>query len=59
LGHENAGKILVEKSEGNLSSGRLGNRLKDNIKMEVKPVGCEIVDRFLWIKIGTGGSRLL
>jgi hypothetical protein len=40
----NVYKILVEKSEGKGSLGRISLRLEDNIKMELREIGWEVVD---------------
>jgi hypothetical protein len=40
----NAHSILVGTSEGKRSLGRLKHRWEDNIKMNLREIGCEIVD---------------
>jgi hypothetical protein len=40
----NAYKILVGKSEGNRPVGGLGCRWEDNIRMDLKDIGWEVVD---------------
>ena len=42
----NACKVLVGKPEGKRSLGRLKRRWKDNIKMDLREVGCDAGD---WI----------
>jgi hypothetical protein len=37
-------KILIRKPEGRRSVGRHRHRLKGNIKMDIKEIGCEIMD---------------
>jgi hypothetical protein len=40
-------KILIGKPEGKRTFGRPGRRLKDNIKMKLKEIGCEIGTWFI------------
>jgi hypothetical protein len=44
----NADKILVGKPEGKISFGRPGRVSEDNIRMDIKKMGCENVD---WIHL--------
>ena len=44
-------RVLVGKSEGNSSLGRLRRRWKDNIKMDLQEVGCGGMD---WIDVAQG-----
>jgi len=45
MGEINVYKILVGKPEGKWPLGRPGRRWKDNIKMYVREIGLEDVDR--------------
>ena len=47
-------RVLVGKPEGKRPLGRPGRRCKDNIKMELKVVGCEGVD---WIELAQDRDR--
>jgi hypothetical protein len=47
-------RVLVEKPEGKRSHGRGGNRLEDNIKMDLQEVGCECMD---WIELTQDRER--
>jgi hypothetical protein len=55
---KNAYKILVGKPEGKLPLGRHRHRWENNIRLDLKKIGCEVVD---WIHQGHVGSsnRLL
>jgi hypothetical protein len=45
---------LVEKPEGNRQLGRTRRRWEDNIKMDLKEMGCEVLD---WIIVAQGRNR--
>jgi len=47
-------KALVGKSEGNRPLGRLRRRWEDNIKMDLKEMGCEGMD---WIDVAQNRER--
>jgi hypothetical protein len=51
----NAYTILVEEPEGKRPIGRPRRRWQDNIKMDLKGIGWEGVDR---LRIETGGGLL-
>jgi len=50
-------RFLVGKAEGNMPYGRPRRRWEDNIKIDLREVGCGGMD---WIElgIGTGGGHL-
>jgi hypothetical protein len=48
----NAYRILVGKPEGNRPLGRPRRRWVDNIKMDLREIGC------IWLRIGTSGGLL-
>jgi hypothetical protein len=50
-------KILVEKSEGKRPLGRPRHSWGDNIKMDLKEIGCEVVD-LIYLRIEMGGALL-
>jgi hypothetical protein len=47
-------RVLVGKPEGKRPLGRPRRRLEDNIKMDLKEVGCRGMD---WIELAQGGDR--
>jgi hypothetical protein len=47
-------RILVGKSEGKRPFGRPGRRWEDNIKMDLKEVGCEVMD---WVELAEDRER--
>jgi hypothetical protein len=49
----NGYKILVEKPEGKRTLGRPGCRWEDNIKIDLKEIGCEDVNWIIWLRQGT------
>jgi hypothetical protein len=49
---------LVGKPEGKKSLGRPRRRKKDNIKMNLREVGCRAWAGLIWLRIGTGGGVL-
>ena len=48
-------RFLVMKPEGKRPPGRPRHRWEDNIKMDLKEVGCEGSS---WLRIGTSGGHL-
>jgi hypothetical protein len=48
----------VEKPEGKTPQGRPRRRWEDNIKVDLKDVGCWDMDWLYWLRIGTGGGHL-
>jgi len=51
-------KILVGKHEGKRSLGNPRRRWEDNIRMDLREIGCEGVDRSIWPRTGSS-CRLL
>jgi hypothetical protein len=51
-------RVLVGKPGGKRPLGRPRHRWEDNIRMDLKEVGCGVWTGFSWLKIGTGGGRL-
>jgi hypothetical protein len=51
-------RVLVGKSEGKRPLGRPRRRWEDNIKMDLKEVGCGVWTESIWLRIGTGGGHL-
>jgi hypothetical protein len=51
-------RILVEKPEGKRPLGTPWRRWKDNVKMDVQEVGCEVWTGSSWFSIHTGGGHL-
>ena len=51
-------RLLVEKPAGKRQIGRLGHRLEDNIKMDLKAIGGILWTGFKGLGIGTGGCLL-
>ena len=50
---------LVGKPEGKRPVVRPRRRWEDNIKMDLKEVGCgKIWTALIWLRIGTGGGHL-
>jgi hypothetical protein len=54
----NAYRILVGKPEAKRSLGTLKRRRVDNIKMNVREIGCGYMDGLIWLRIGTSGGLL-
>jgi hypothetical protein len=52
----NAYKILDGKTDGQMSLGRHRRRLKDNIKMDLREIGKEVLEWITWFRILTNGS---
>jgi len=57
-GIRNVYKSLVEKPEGKIPFGRHRHKWEDTIKMNLKEVWWEVVDGFIWLRVGTN-DRLL
>jgi hypothetical protein len=55
--NRNAYRIVMGKPEGKRPLGRLRRRWVDNIKMELREIGWDGMDR-IWLRIGTGGGLL-
>jgi hypothetical protein len=51
-------RALVGKPEGRRPLGRPRRRWEDNIKMDVREVGCGAWTGSIWLRIGTGGELL-
>ena len=51
-------RVLVGKPEGKRPLGRSRHRRVNNIKMEVKEVGCGAWTGSIWLRIGTAGGHL-
>ena len=51
-------RILVEKPEGKTPLGRSRCRWEDNIKMDVKEVGCGVWTGLIRHRMGTGSGHL-
>jgi hypothetical protein len=51
-------RILVRKPEGKRSVIRPNSRWEDNIRMDLREIGWECVDRCIWLRIGTSGGLL-
>jgi len=51
-------RILVRKSEGKRPLGRPRCGWEDNIKMDIREVGCGVWTGSIWLRIGTGGGNL-
>jgi len=47
-------KILVVKPEGRRPLGRSGHRWEDNIRMDLREIGCEGVD---WMHLAEGRDQ--
>jgi hypothetical protein len=48
--------ILVGRPEGRRPLGRPRRRWEDNIKMDLREIGCGDVAGFIGLRIGTGGG---
>jgi len=48
----------VVTHEGKRTLGRHRHRCDDNIKMDLREVGCGGMDWIEWFRIGTGGGHL-
>jgi hypothetical protein len=47
---------LTGKSEGKRPMRRPRHRWEDNIRMDVREIGWEGVDGFIWLRIGVSGE---
>jgi hypothetical protein len=47
-------RVVVGKPEGKRPLGRHRRRWEDNIKMDIKEVGCEVWTGMSWLTIETG-----
>jgi hypothetical protein len=54
----NACMIFVTKAEGQRPLGRPRRRWVDNIKMDLRDIGWDILDELIWLRIGTSGGLL-
>jgi hypothetical protein len=54
----NAYRILVGKPEGKRPLERPRRRWVDNIKMDLREIGWDGMDRLIWLRIGTSGGLL-
>ena len=54
----NAYRVLVGKPEGKGPLGRPRRRWENNIKMDLKEVGCDARAGWTMLKIGTNGGIL-
>jgi hypothetical protein len=54
----NAYKILVGKPEGKRSFGRRAHRWEDNMRMNLRGMGWEVVSGRIWLRIKTFGGLL-
>jgi hypothetical protein len=54
--NRNAYKNLVGRPEGKIPVGRTRHRWKDNIRMDLREIGCEVVD---WIHMTQDSGGLL
>jgi hypothetical protein len=52
-GNMNAYRILVGKTEGKRPLGKPRRRWKDDIKLKLREIGCAVIIRFIWLRIGT------
>jgi hypothetical protein len=50
--------ILVWKPEGKRPLGRPRRRWKNNIRMDLREIGWEVVDWFIWLRTGNSDGRL-
>jgi hypothetical protein len=51
-------RVLVGKPEGKRPLRRHRLRWEDNIKIDLKEVGCRVWTGSSWLRIGTGGGNL-
>ena len=54
----NAYRVLVGKPEGKRPLGRPRRRWEDDIKMDLREVGCDPRDWIAVLKIGTNGGLM-
>jgi hypothetical protein len=57
-GIRNAYKFFFRKPKGKKPFRRLRHRWEDNIRMDLREIGCEGVDRSIWPRTGSS-CRLL
>jgi len=57
-GGERRVRVLVGKPDGRRPLGRPRRRWEDNIKMDLKEVGCGVWTGSSGLRIGTGGGQL-
>jgi hypothetical protein len=55
---KNAYRILVGKPECKRPLARPRRRWMDNIKMDLREIGWDNMDGFIWLRIGTSGGLL-
>ena len=51
-------RVLLGKPKGKRPLGRPTQKWEDNIKMDLKEVGCGVWSGSSWLRIGTGGGHL-
>jgi len=51
-------RVLVGRLEGRRPLGRPRHRWVDNIRMDLREVGCGVWTGWSWLRIGTGGVHL-
>ena len=51
-------RVFVGQPEGRRLLERPRRRWKNNIKMDLYEVGCEVWTGLIWLRIGTGGGLL-
>jgi hypothetical protein len=50
-------RVLVEKTEGKRPLGRSMRRWEDNIRIDLREVGCGVWNGLGWLRIETGGGQ--
>jgi hypothetical protein len=56
--NRNAYRILTGKPEGKRPLRRPRCRWEDNIRMDLREIGCGGMDRIIWIRMETSGGFL-
>jgi hypothetical protein len=51
-------RVLVGEPERKRPLGRPRRRWDDNVKMDLKEVGCGVWTGWSWLRMGTGGGQL-
>jgi hypothetical protein len=51
-------KVLVGNRKGKRSLGRLRHRWEDEIRMDLREIGCGAWSGSSWVRIGTNGGLL-
>jgi hypothetical protein len=51
-------RVLVGKPEGKRPLERPRGKWEDNIKMDLRELGCEAWTGSFWLRLGTGGGQL-